>query len=86
MDKHQTTIPLLTEGNVEKLRERGLPECSTDEEIALMMGISVGKLRFLAFKHPTTTHYFRFQILKKTGEERTISAPMPNLKAAQRWI
>lgn len=52
------------------------------------MGISVGKLRFLAFKQLTspTTHYFRFKILKKTGEARMISAPMPNLKAAQRWI
>lgn len=86
--KHQATIPLLTKDNLEKLRERGLPECNTDQEIALAMGISVGKLRFLAFKQPTspTTHYFRFEILKKTGEARMISAPMPNLKAAQRWI
>lgn len=86
--KHQATIPLLTECNLEKLRERRLPECNTDEEIALAMGISVGKLRFLAFKHPTSPikHYLRFQIRKKTGEERMISAPMPNLKAAQTWI
>ena len=86
--KHQANISLLTEGNVKKLRERGLPECNTDEEIALAMGISAGKLRFLAFQHYTspTTHYFRFQVLKKTGEERMIYAPMSNLKAAQRWI
>jgi RNA-directed DNA polymerase len=75
-------------GNLERLRKRGLPECNTDEEIALAMGIGVAKLHFLTYNQPTSSssHYFRFQILKKTGEARTISAPMPELKAAQRWI
>jgi RNA-directed DNA polymerase len=79
----------LREGNLEKLRHKALPECNTDEEIALAMGISVEKLRFLAFnplRSSPTTHYFYFPIKKKTGEERKISAPMPDLKAAQRWI
>jgi RNA-directed DNA polymerase len=84
----QPNISHLTEGNIEQLRKRGLPECNTDEEIALAMGIGVAKLHFLTYNHPTSSssHYFRFQILKKTGEARTISAPMPELKAAQRWI
>lgn len=84
---HKATIPLSTEGDLEKLRYRGLSECNTDKEIALAMEISVEKLRFLAFNcHTYTTPYLRFTILKKTGEARMISAPMPNLKTAQKWI
>ncbi|OWY64643.1 RNA-directed DNA polymerase [cyanobacterium TDX16] len=84
----QVTISRLTEGSIEQLRKRGLPECNTDEEIALAMGIGVEKLYFLTNKYPTssTSHYFRFQISKKTGETRTISAPSPELKAIQKWI
>lgn len=52
------------------------------------MGISIGQLRFLAFSRKTSTicHYIRFKIPKKIGGDRTISAPMPKLKEAQRWI
>ena len=83
--EHKSTISLGTEGDFKKLRNKKLPECSTDEEIALAMGISVEKLRFLASNYPIK-HYFYFPILKKTGKSRTISAPMPDLKTAQRWI
>lgn len=82
------TTSLTTEGNSERLQSHGLAECNTAEEIAFAMGISLGKLRFLSLNRPTSTitHYTRFKISKKTGEERIISAPMPNLKSAQRWI
>ena len=30
--------------------------------------------------------YQTFKLRKRTGGERTISAPMPRLKTAQRWI
>lgn len=83
--EHKATISPGTKGDFGKLRNKKLPECNTDEEIALAMGISVEKLRFLACNYPTK-HYFCFPILKKTGEARMISAPMPDLKAAQRWI
>ncbi len=77
-----------TSGNLERLQTNQLPLCNTAEEIATAMGISVGKLRFLAFNRKTSTisHYIRFKIPKKTGGERLISAPMPNLKQAQHWI
>jgi RNA-directed DNA polymerase len=77
-----------SQGNEEKLRSLGLPLCNTAEEIAAAMEMSVGKLRFLAFDRKTATvsHYIRFKIPKKTGGERLISAPMPNLKQAQHWI
>ncbi|MEW6736310.1 MAG: reverse transcriptase family protein [Acidobacteriota bacterium] len=75
-------------GNEERLYSYGLPVLMTPEEIAQVMGISIGSLRFLAFarKTSTTTHYVRFKIPKKTGGERVISAPMPRLKEAQTWI
>lgn len=77
-----------TESNRERLRSLNLPQLETAEQIAAAIGITVGKLRFLAFSRKTATisHYIRFRIPKKTGEERLISAPMPRLKAVQHWI
>ena len=77
-----------SQGNLERLQNNNLPLCNTPEEIAAAMGISIGKLRFLAFnrKTSTTSHYIRFKMPKKSGGERFISAPMPNLKQAQRWV
>jgi len=77
-----------SEGNLERLRNHNLPLCNSAEEIAAAMGINIGKLRFLAFNRKTSTvsHYIRFKMPKKTGGERIISAPMPNLKQAQHWI
>ena len=70
------------------MQSYGLLSCNTPEQIADAMGMSVGKLRFLAFdrKISTVSHYIRFKMPKKTGGERTISAPMPSLKQAQHWI
>jgi len=77
-----------TECNSERLAAFGLPALGNAEEIATAMGLSIGQLRFLAFNRRVSevTHYVRFQIPKKTGGHRTISAPMPRLKEAQRWI
>jgi RNA-directed DNA polymerase len=57
-------------------------------DLATAMGISIGQLRFLAFSRriATISHYVRFQIPKKTGGFRAISAPLPRLKQAQQWI
>jgi retron-type reverse transcriptase len=76
------------ESDSERLASYNLPKYSNASEIASAMGISIGQLRFLAFSRKTskTTHYVRFKIPKKTGGERTISAPMPRLKTAQHWI
>ena len=77
-----------TECNLERLESYGLPVYGTAEQIAAAMGISAGRLRFLAFSRKTShiSHYIRFKIPKKTGGDRTISAPMPRLKQAQHWI
>ena len=76
------------ESKRERLQELGLPVLPDAPSIASAMGIDLGELRFLSFHRPTsrTTHYRRFQIPKKTGGQRLISAPMPRLKEAQRWI
>ena len=76
------------EGNGERLRASGLPVLESPADIARAMGITVGALRFLAFTRTTsrTSHYRRFKIAKRTGGERLISAPMPRLRTAQRWI
>ena len=71
-----------------KLARFALPKLETPEQIAHAMGLTVPALRFLAFSRSTSevTHYVRFEIPKKTGGTRRISAPMPRLKRAQRWI
>jgi RNA-directed DNA polymerase len=76
------------EGIEERLQSYGLPLCNNAQQIATAMGITIGKLRFLAFNRKTSTvsHYIRFKMPKKTGGERIISAPMPHLKQAQYWI
>lgn len=77
-----------TDCNEERLSSYGLPILTNAEQIAAAMGISVARLRFLAFSRKTSPicHYIRFKIAKKTGGERLISAPMPRLKDAQHWL
>lgn len=77
-----------TLGQREGTVEGGLPSVHSGGALAQAMGISVGELRWLTFHRAVsqTTHYQRFQIPKKTGGTRHISAPMPRLKRAQRWV
>ena len=76
------------ESNVARLETNGLPVFDDMKAIANAMGVAIGELRFLAYdrKAARTTHYKRFQIAKKTGGMRTVSAPMPRLKRAQYWL
>lgn len=77
-----------TECDAARLQSYGLPQLSTAAEIAGAAGLTVNELRFLAFDRKTSTvnHYVRFQVPKKTGGFRQISAPMPRLKALQSWV
>jgi retron-type reverse transcriptase len=74
--------------DVGKLAKLGLPILSTPQDVARAMGLEIPRLRWLAFhaEAATSSHYVRFRIPKKSGGEREISAPMPALAAAQRWI
>jgi len=71
--------------NQEKLIRYQLPLCNSHSEIAAAIGLSVNGLRYLAFSR-NKLHYTRFNIPKKTGGKREISAPLPLLKKAQNWI
>ena len=66
----------------------GLPALATPLDLAGAMGLTLPELKFLCFHREVarTTHYRRFLLPKKTGGERTISAPMPRLKRAQYWV
>ncbi|MFV0294790.1 MAG: reverse transcriptase domain-containing protein [Hyphomicrobiaceae bacterium] len=76
------------EGNGERLGANGLPAFADMKAIADAMGVPVGELRFLTYNRKVSKvdHYKRFQIPKKTGGMRTVSAPMPRLKRAQYWV
>ena len=71
-----------------RLSQAQLPVLPDAAALAAAMNIRVSELRFLAFSRTVsrTTHYRRFQIPKKTGGFRQISAPMYRLKDAQYWI
>jgi retron-type reverse transcriptase len=72
----------------EDLRRAGLPVLSTPAELARALGLTVSRLRWLAFhaEVATRTHYVHFTVPKKSGGTRTLSAPHRTLSLAQRWI
>ncbi len=76
------------DNNILRLETLGLPVFDGVAGLAAAMKIAMNELRFLAFDKRVSrvSHYRRFQIAKKTGGFREISAPAPRLKAAQHWI
>ncbi len=72
----------------EKLAKKGLPNFKDMADLASRMDLTVGKLRWLTFNRVVSesSHYRRFKLPKKTGGFREISAPLPLLKDAQRWV
>src|SRR5262249_41036502 len=76
------------EGDNARLVSAGLPVVQRAEQVAAAMRISLGQLRFLSYARrvSSVSHYKRFEIPKKSGGMRQISAPMPRLKRAQEWV
>jgi RNA-directed DNA polymerase len=74
--------------NVELLQRQGLPVVGAPAEIAQALGLSISKLRWLAYHSDAATrvHYIRFTVPKKSGGVRELAAPHRMLGAAQRWI
>ena len=74
--------------NQDKLLARGLPVVHDAADLARALSLSLPELRFLTFhrRGAATVHYHRYDIAKKTGGTRAISAPKPKLAAAQRWV
>jgi RNA-directed DNA polymerase len=70
------------------LTRAGLPVISAPAELAEALGLSIPRLRWLAFhaEVATRTHYVNFNVPKKSGGERTLSAPHRTLALAQRWV
>jgi RNA-directed DNA polymerase len=71
-----------------RLTQRRLPVLHTPADLAAALGITIPKLRWLAFHTDVATriHYVRFAVPKRTGGTRMLSAPHKSLAAAQRWI
>ena len=68
--------------------ENELPPIDNPAELAQLLGLTISKIRWLAFHRDAATfiHYQRFTIPKRDGSQRAIWAPYPILKEAQRWI
>ncbi len=76
------------EGQLERLQNAQLPSFVNHKALAEAMGITLNELRFLSYDRTTSkvSHYKHFQIAKKAGGYRFISAPMPRLKRSQYWL
>ncbi len=76
------------ESNQELLNANNLFLIKDAKDLATKMGITLKELRFLTYtqKLSNRTNYVHFQMAKKTGGFREISAPKPQLKRLQYWI
>jgi retron-type reverse transcriptase len=74
--------------DAEKLAAAGLPILHTPTDLAAALGLSIPKLRWLCFHTEAATriHYVQFEVPKKSGGTRTLSAPHRTLAAAQEWV
>ena len=73
---------------VETLNARGLPVLSSPADVARALEIAIPRLRWLAFHTEacTRSHYVYFEIPKRSGGTRLLSAPHESLGKAQEWI
>ena len=71
-----------------KLQAKNLPVLHTPADVASALGLTIPKLRWLAFHTEVASriHYVRFTVPKKSGGTRALAAPHRTLAAAQRWI
>ena len=69
-------------------QENALPALADVTAFSKAVGLSIPRLRWLAYHREVDsgTHYHRWQVPKRDGSLRLISAPKPELKAVQRWI
>ncbi len=77
-----------TQSDVDALTRRGLPVMHDARDLAAQLGIERKVLRWLTYhrRGAAVVHYHRYEIAKKTGGVRCISAPKPALAMAQRWV
>ncbi len=72
----------------ERAAANELPPLDKPKQLAEALGLTVKELRWMAYHRDVTEmiHYRPFTIAKRDGSPRQIWAPLPKLKAAQRWI
>ena len=97
-DRHANDVVFLGRGvsaqlhdrrsHIEKIEALGLPVLASPKDIAEWLGIEVPRLRWLAFHGDATerSHYVRFEVPKRSGGIRVLSAPHAELKAVQKKI
>lgn len=69
----------------QKLTGNALPILSTPGELARALGLTIPRLRWLAFHKDSITrsHYYTFQIPRRNGRPRTLHAPHQTLACVQ---
>lgn len=74
--------------NIEALQAAKLPVLSSPADVAKALGLAIPRLRWLCFHQEAAekTHYHYFEVPKRSGGKRLLSAPQPTLKQAQAWI
>jgi RNA-directed DNA polymerase len=72
----------------EKLTTAGLPLLHTPADLAAALGLTVSRLRWLCYHNEAATriHYVQFDVPKRSGGTRTLSAPHATLASAQDWV
>ncbi|WP_020474694.1 reverse transcriptase family protein [Zavarzinella formosa] len=77
-----------TPNSEERAAENELPALDSPKQLAEALGLTIPQLRGMCHHRDAATklHYVRFTIPKRDGKPRPIWAPLPKLKAAQRWI
>ena len=72
----------------ERAAANEIPALDNPKQLAEALGMSVPDLRWFTYHRDAADvlHYRPFTIPKRDGSPRQIWAPMPRLKAAQRWI
>jgi retron-type reverse transcriptase len=72
----------------DKLVAAGLPVLHTPADLAAALGLSIPRLRWLCFHTEAATriHYVQFEVPKRSGGTRTLSAPHTTLSTVQDWV
>lgn len=77
-----------TEYDAKLLQKYNLPVFNSVKALAESMGLELASLRYLLYQRRVSknTHYYTFEIPKKSGGKRKISAPKHRMKELQMWV
>jgi RNA-directed DNA polymerase len=77
-----------TQSDQDLLQKFNLPVFAQVTDLAAAVGIDLAALRYLLYQRKVSkiSHYHSFEIPKKSGGKRLISAPKSRLKALQHWV